>query len=121
MRTVVTSGTLYTRMTLYDSMGSQISYANGDTLNYTFGTGGTYTLWVSDFGNNDTGSYSLNLEKLNGPCHTLTPISCGQVLSGAIDAILDKDLYTLTVNAGDVMSMRTYTAPRLDKRGVNYV
>ncbi|MEK7313527.1 MAG: hypothetical protein AAB065_03545, partial [Deltaproteobacteria bacterium] len=99
---------LFTRMELYDSMGSQISSINGNTpLNYTFATGGAYTLWVSDYGNNETGSYSLNLEKLNGPCRTPTPISCGQILSGAIDVILDKDPYTLTVNAGDVMSMQT--------------
>ena len=83
---------LFTRMELYDSMGSQISSINGNTpLNYTFATGGAYTLWVSDYGNNETGSYSLNLEKLNGPCRTPTPISCGQILSGAIDVILDKD------------------------------
>ena len=107
MRTVVTSGSLYTRMALYDSAGSQIAANTGDTLNYTFNAGGTYTLWVSDYINSNTGSYNLNLEKLNGPCHTLTPVSCGQVVSGAIDAILDKDLYTLTVNAGDVMTMRT--------------
>ncbi len=37
-----------------------------------------------------------------------TPVSCGQIVTGSISTAGEKDDYTLTANAGDVVSLRAY-------------
>jgi len=106
MRTVVTSGSLYTRMALYDSAGSQIAANTGDTLNYTFNAGGTYTLWVSDYINSNTGSYTLKYQKNNNICPevVVTAPNGGEILeTGEILAITWMPASSLGIATQDII------------------
>ena len=58
---------------LYNSSGIRVAYkysASGSqaTITQTLSTGGTYTVLVSDYGNNETGGYILSFQKNNNFC-----------------------------------------------------
>ena len=54
----VTSGSMNPYFELYDSTGNRIANGNSGT-DITIANAGTYTIGVSDFGNNDTGNYNI--------------------------------------------------------------
>ena len=68
-----TSGGFDPFLELYYSSGTRIAYkytasGNQATISQTLSTGGTYTVLVSDYGNNETGSYTLSFQKNNNFC-----------------------------------------------------
>src|SRR5262249_44360768 len=82
---------------------------------------GTYTLQVSDFQSNATGTYSLTLDTVGGTwnggsnappspvCGAVTDgmrtIACGETVTGNLDVEADADTYTFLAHAGDVIGM----------------
>ncbi len=72
-----TSGGLDPSLELYNSSGTRVAYqytpsGNQVTITQTLSTGGTYTVFVSDYGNDETGSYTLKLQKNNNICPEVT-------------------------------------------------
>jgi len=75
-----TSGGLDPSLELYSSSGSRINYnstpsGNQVTLTERISTGGTYTVLVSDYGNDQTGGYTLKFQKNNNSCPEVTLIA----------------------------------------------
>jgi len=75
-----TSGGLDPSLELYNSSGSRIAYqsnpsGNQITLTQTISTGGTYTVLPSDYGNDETGNYTLKFQKNNNSCPEVTLIA----------------------------------------------
>jgi hypothetical protein len=70
-------------------------------------TPGTYTIQVSDFGNNQSGSYDISLTVVSATASSCTePIACGQTLQGTIDAIGERDTFRVTTTApNEVLSI----------------
>jgi YD repeat-containing protein len=54
------------------------------------------------------GNFALTWQKMNAPCNVV-PINCGQVLSGSISTAAELDVYTFTVSANDVVTIRAMT------------
>jgi YD repeat-containing protein len=72
-----TSGGLDPSVELYNSSGARVGYqysASGNqvTITQTLATGGTYTVFVSDYGNDESGSYTLKFQKNNNICPEVT-------------------------------------------------
>jgi YD repeat-containing protein len=68
-----TSGEMDPSLELYDSSGTRIARqytASGSeiTITQTVFAGGSYTVLVSDYGNNETGDYHLKYQKNNSSC-----------------------------------------------------
>jgi YD repeat-containing protein len=68
-----TSGGLDPSLELYNSSGTRVGYqysASGNevTITQTLSTEGTYTVFASDYGNDETGSYRLKFQKNNNSC-----------------------------------------------------
>lgn len=75
-----TSGGLDPSLELYNSSGTRIAYqstssGNQVTLTQTLSTGGTYTVLPSDYGNDETGSFTLKFQKNNNSCPEVTVIA----------------------------------------------
>jgi len=72
-----TSGGLHPSLELYNSSGTRVAYqytpsGNQVTITQTLSTGGTYTVFVSDYGNSATGGYTLKFQKNNNFCSEVT-------------------------------------------------
>jgi YD repeat-containing protein len=72
-----TSGGLNPSLELYNSSGTRLAYqytpsGNQVTITQTLSTGGTYTVFVSDYGNDGTGGYTLKFQKNNNFCSEVT-------------------------------------------------
>ena len=81
---------------------------------------GTYTLLVSDFLGDATGTYSLTLDTVGGTwnggsnappspvCGAVadgtSTIACGETVNGQLDVDADADTYTFLAHAGDVVA-----------------
>lgn len=107
IRVARTSGGMNPYIELYDSAGTRIAYSNALSGNYinldkTLTSDGTYTIVVSDYGNNAKGNYKITFQKLNNPCNAL-PITCGQTLTGSISAAGEQDIYTFTESEGSAV------------------
>ena len=88
---------------------------------------GTYTLLVSDFQANATGTYSLTLDTVGGVwnggsnappspvCGAVadgtSTIACGQTVNGQLDVHADADTYTFFADAGDVVGFTISRPP----------
>jgi len=81
------------------------NYAKIDT---TLPVTGTYTLIVSDCGQDESGGYRLYWQKLNNPCNT-TSISCGLAATSSLSVPGEQDFFTLNVNANDAVTIRLIT------------
>jgi len=66
---------------------------------------GTYTVVISAWDSVSTGSYTLVWQRLNNPCNA-TQLQCGQNLSGSISTAAQQVYYSITLNAGDVLTAR---------------
>ena len=72
-----TSGGLDPSLEIYNSSGTRIAYqyvasGNQATVTQTLTAAGVYTVFVFDYGNNETGSYTLKLQKNNNICPEVT-------------------------------------------------
>ena len=75
-----TSGGLDPSLELYSSSGTRVAYqytASGNqvTITQTLSTGGTYTVFASDYGNDETGGYTLKFQKNNNSCTDVSLLS----------------------------------------------
>jgi YD repeat-containing protein len=90
-----TSGDLDPSLELYNSSGTRLAYqysASGNevTLTQTLSTAGTYTVFASDYGNDETGTYTLKFQKNNNICPevTLTAPNGGDRLAATSDFVI---------------------------------
>ena len=68
-----TSGGFDPSLELYNSSGTRIAYqytssGSSVTINQTLSAGDTYIIFVSDYGNDETGNYTLKFQKNNNSC-----------------------------------------------------
>jgi YD repeat-containing protein len=75
-----TSGGLDPSLELYNNSGSRLAYqytpsGSQVVITQTLSTGGTYTVFASDYGNDETGNYSLKFQKNNNSCSEVTVTS----------------------------------------------
>jgi YD repeat-containing protein len=85
-------------------MGSLLVNTYTGQVDRTLTAAGTYTILMRDYSNANAGNFTLTWQKMNAPCN-LTPINCGQVLSGSILAG-ELDVYSFTVSANDIVTIR---------------
>jgi len=90
-----TSGGLDPSLELYNSSGTRVAYqytpsGNETVITQTLSTGGTYTVFASDYGNDETGSYTLKFQKNNNSC---TEVSL--LLPNGGESILARSTYTI--------------------------
>jgi len=78
-----------------------------DIASCTLPNGGTYTILAGDyaFDGNETGNYSLHLQRLNEPGNAMS-IAFGQTISSVILLAGELDAYTFQADAGDVVLVR---------------
>ena len=79
-----TSGGFDPYLELYNSSGTRVAYkytSSGSqvTITQTLSTGGAYTVFVSDYGNNETGSYTLSFQKNNNFCGEVTVSAANKI------------------------------------------
>jgi YD repeat-containing protein len=96
------------QLAMYDSSGNRILNYNDTWVHVNVSIdAGTYYLVITDYNNNETGTYVLSWDRINNPCTAVTTTQCGQSLSGSIDDPMELDFYTLTANAGDELFIST--------------
>jgi YD repeat-containing protein len=72
-----TSGGLDPSLELYNSSGTRLAYqytpsGNQVTITQTLSSAGTYTVFASDYGNDETGNYTLKFQKNGNSCPEVT-------------------------------------------------
>jgi YD repeat-containing protein len=97
-------GSFTPNIELYSPSGSLL-VSNYNQLDRTLTVAGTYTILMRAYSAGTTGNFTLTWQKMNAPCN-LTPITCGQVLSGSISTAGELDIYSFTVSANDVVTIR---------------
>ena len=86
------------------------SAANGTIGPITLTEGGTYTILVRSGNVQVSGfGYGINLQFTKGQCAAL--ISCGQSLSGSMDAPAEQDAYRFSGTVGDVVLITAASVP----------
>jgi len=109
LRLAQTSGSFDPYLELYSSAGTSIASSSQPwptpRLDVTLSAAGIYTVIVSDHYILKTGSYSLVWQRLNNPCNSRA-ISCGQPVTGSLSDPVQLDVYLLTANAGDKITLR---------------
>ena len=83
-----TSGNMDPYLELYDSTGTRLAYPSSTgssvTLTQSVSAGKTYTVFASDYGNDETGNYTIKLQKKVDSCPeiTLSTPNGGEVIEG---------------------------------------
>jgi YD repeat-containing protein len=90
-----TSGGLDPSLELYNSSGTKVAYqytpsGNEAVITQTLSTGGTYTVFAFDYGNDETGTYTLKFQKNNNSC---TEVSLLTPNGG--ESIMARSTYTI--------------------------
>ncbi len=103
-----TSGSLTPQLEILRANGSLIcekfSSGRAFSMECTLDANGTYTLNVTDWGENGTGGYAFYNQKLNNPSGT-TPAIFGGVVSGSLPSIVSHDTFFFVALAGDVVRL----------------
>ena len=125
-----TTGGVDTYGALYDSSGREIATDDDSGVRYNFRiqrelTAGTYYVRVSEFGRNETGAYTLQIEVGGEACddHCSTRAQATQVAlpsqtTGRIDPADDEDYFRFELSEGG--DVAAYTTGRLDTYGALY-
>ncbi|MGV3771355.1 MAG: PPC domain-containing protein, partial [Verrucomicrobiales bacterium] len=110
--------------TLLDSQFNQNTGFRDAAISHSAASQGTYTVVVSSYHLNDSGSYGLNLAKIPGSFTTGEGDEGGDLPNGLIKSgtipIGDMDLWTFTADTGDEIILRVGTSafsPRIDLYG----
>ena len=77
-------------------------------LQFTAPESGNYIITIEDHANDQTGTYSLSVQKLNPPANVVS-ITYGQTLNSSISSLGQMNTYNFTASAGDVVIVRTRT------------
>ncbi|TMB23202.1 MAG: hypothetical protein E6J59_02490 [Deltaproteobacteria bacterium] len=100
-----TSAFLVACWELYDPEGISVVGACGQTEK-TLAVAGTYTIRVSDSGDNETGTYDLNLVVVSDTASNCAQaIACGQTLAASIDVVGQSNTYKFSTGAGETVSI----------------
>lgn len=107
------AGTHNTTMTLYPPNGGAAENASnsGDAIDWQLLQSGTYTVVIEDYGDDNTGTYSISM--LNLTAGPLTdgadpdggPITSAGYKTGTMSGVGDLDAFTFTGNIGDRVLM----------------
>ncbi len=90
---------------VYDPTGKPVATGSfGQPLSVSATSSGTYLLLVSQISGFGP-AYAVAFQRLNRPCGT-SVLSCGEQKSGTLASTIAMDSYVLSVNAGDIMSVR---------------
>jgi hypothetical protein len=112
-RLAETTSVLEPELRLYDASGAPVAAAATSSLAELPLTelpgSGTYSLLVMDDPGLDTGSYSLHVQRLNGPADA-TALSYGTTLSGTVPAAAATVAYTLDASLTDRVLLRAAEA-----------
>ena len=98
---------------LFDPSASlliSVSDASQAEIKITLPATGTYSIFVSDEGDNDTGNYALFIQRLVNPGNS-TLINYGETLTGDIFTFGDVDTYSFSGTAGDKLILRLTENP----------
>ena len=108
LRSVRTSGSFQTFLELFGPDGRSVNYSVSSTatVDATLPSTGSYTVFASDYNRTAMGSYALVYQKTKNPC-SAKPLTCGTIASGSLAVPLQRDLYTFSGNAGDVLTLRS--------------
>jgi hypothetical protein len=106
---ITTSGSLNTTLTLYPPNGSAaVTYSSsGDRLEYVLPYAGTFTLVMEDYGNTNTGNYTIAyMNATSGPYTGGGDTDGGAIVSadvknGTTSGAGDMDVYTFSGTAGN--------------------
>ena len=106
---LATGGTLNTTLTLYPPNGGAPEAAtnSGDVIDWQLLTSGTYTILVEDYGNDNTGPYTVSMLNLTaGPLTSPGdtdggPIASADVKTGTMSGVGDLDAFTFIGAFGD--------------------
>jgi hypothetical protein len=113
---VSTSGTLHPAIQLYSSGGKLISSASSQFCNVSaiemdtvlIPAAGTYTVWVLDCGDTNTGSYELYMQRINDPTGAVN-LPFAQTTAGAINSAAQDNTYTFSADANDEIDFTLVT------------
>src|SRR4030067_926142 len=97
-------GSFTPNIELYSPTGSLL-VSNYNQVDRTLTAAGALTILMRSYSAGTTGNFTLTWQKMNAPCN-LTPINCGQVLSGSISITGELDVYTLSASDNDVGTIR---------------
>ncbi|MBD3335888.1 MAG: T9SS type A sorting domain-containing protein [Candidatus Eisenbacteria bacterium] len=100
-----TSGDLFPRVSLQDSLGAPVAESNGTSVSLDYmASPGVYTLVVEDDDGSDTGSFWFYVKSWNGI--TSEPIELGSVVVDSIATLPDINIYTFSVSENDSLIFR---------------
>lgn len=88
---------------LLDAAGNRLDLQSGvayTVMEFSVDTGGVFYVVSSDAGTDDTGDYSISVERLNAP-RGVTPINPGQTLPGSLDQRAQYDGYYFQASGRD--------------------
>ena len=106
VRTVETSGSLSAFMEMVGTDGTTICETILDAMTCTVATTGTFTVLVYAFNGTSTGSYSLYVQRLNGPVGCTSIGYNGTSTNGAINVAAETDCYTFDGATGNRVRTR---------------
>jgi hypothetical protein len=106
-------GSHNTTLALYPPGGGPAEAATngGDAIDWQLLGSGTYTVVVEDYGNDNTGAYTVSFLNLTAGPHTSAgdmdggAVTSASVTSGSMSGVADLDAFTFTGNAGDRILM----------------
>jgi hypothetical protein len=96
------------RVEIFDPSGVSIAAAQGSEsthVDVTLERSGTFLVLATDEAGNDTGGYSLSLQRLNGPTGAVQ-LSYGSTVNGSIDLVAEMDAYSFSGTAGDLVRIQ---------------
>jgi len=109
IRMTRTAGIMAPEVPVYDPRGAFLCTTWADSLaligSCAIPTTGGYTILVNDSGTDQTGDYTVYIQRLNNPGGT-TPLAFGQPLPGALSTVGKQDTYTFTAHSGDKVLIR---------------
>jgi YD repeat-containing protein len=100
-----TSGGFDPSLELFNTSGARIAYqytTSGDqvTIIYTLSITGTYTVFVSDFGMDEIGGYTLKFQKNNNSCPEVTVL-----IPNGGENILARSIFTIRWSSTDIQGI----------------
>ena len=107
-----TSGNLWPCLEVYNSAGTGVTVPNSSSCpeggtseidGFTAPSSGTYSLIMTSWGATGTGNYNLFLQRPNDPANPIN-IDFDQVMTGAISAVAQSNVYTFSGTANDTLN-----------------
>lgn len=94
------SGTFAPYLELYNSTGTRVAYTLDNSLTSKVTLTGSYSLLVTDYQRDGTGTYSSCIQRVNNP-GSAAQLSFGQTVRGTVDSFAKIFTYTFSANTND--------------------